>query len=321
MRFKRITFLVVFVFTLAGLLSLSQLSLASEEGPDVGAVEEESFGDCTCEGDAVDEDAYERERGPAWARGEHPGLRGLRVAYGQVSQNPATVRAQAVLQALIEARTVTESIYLLEEATDEEGALEQGGGDEAVREALGAEIKRIKAEARRQFRERNQLAWALKKLGRALHKLGERIEAEQALVEAAGIVPQDQSVYQALSDLYAGTKGAQVPVFIKGKKMKFDVPPRIVSGRMLVPLRKFAETLGCTVDWHPEERQVVFVQGNRVVVLGVGENTATVDGEQVSLDVAAVIVNGRMLVPIRFISETLDAQVDYYAQSSMVVVS
>lgn len=331
MRFKRITFFVVFVFTLVSLLSLSQLSLASEEDPVVGAVEEESVGDCTYEGDAVDEDAYdedavdedayERGRGPAWARGEHPGLKGLRKAYANVCRNDAALRAQEVLRRLIEARTVTESVYLLEEAAGEEGTLGVTGGEEEIRQALVAEVRRIREEARRQFREKRELAWALKKAGKALCSLGERVEAERTLVEAAEMTPRDQAVYAALNDLYAGMKGRQVPVFIKGKKAEFDVPPRVVDGRMLVPLRKFAETFGCRVDWDPKERQVVFVKGNKVVVLGVGKNTATVNDEQVSLDVAAVIVNGRMLVPIRFVSETLDAQVDYYPESSMVVVN
>ncbi|MGQ9497489.1 MAG: copper amine oxidase N-terminal domain-containing protein [Desulfotomaculales bacterium] len=51
---------------------------------------------------------------------------------------------------------------------------------------------------------------------------------------------------------------------------------------------------------------------------GVGESTATVAGQE--LDVPAVIVNGRVLVPLRFVSEALGARVDYYPASSMVVV-
>ena len=61
-------------------------------------------------------------------------------------------------------------------------------------------------------------------------------------------------------------------------------------------------------------------QGTQVIVLGVGESTATVDGQEVELDVPALIVNGRVLVPLRFVSEALGARVDYYPASSMVVV-
>lgn len=330
---KRITIIVVFIFLMVNLLSLPQFSVACADeefsatgGTDAASVNEETYGDEAVdedayEGDNVDEDAYEQDRGPVWARGEHPSLKGLRRAYANVCRNQASLRAREVLRGLIEARTVTDSIYLFEQATGEEEDLGTLTGNEEVKQALAAEAKRIREEARRQLRERQALAWAFKKLGRSLEKLGERVEAEKTLIEAAGITPQDESIYEYLNDLYAELEGAQVPVFIKGKKTDFDVPPQIVSGRMLVPLRKFAETLGCTVDWDSSTRQVVFVRGNRVVVLGVGQNTATVDGEQVALDVAAVIVNGRVLVPIRFVSETLDAEVDYHAESSMVVVN
>ncbi|MEW6572553.1 MAG: copper amine oxidase N-terminal domain-containing protein [Bacillota bacterium] len=333
MLLKRITIFVVFIFLMMNLLSLPQFSVACAEeelsasaGTDAASVnegtyEDEAVDEDAYEEDAVDEDAYEKDRGPAWARGEHPSLKGLRRAYANVCRNQASLRAQEVLRGLIEARTVTDSIYLFEQATGEEEDLGTLTGNEEVKQALAAEAKRIREEARRQLRERQTLAWALKKLGRSLEKLGERVEAEKTLIEAAGITPQDESIYEYLNDLYAELKGAQVPVFIKGKKTDFDVPPQIVSRRMLVPLRKFAETLGCTVDWDSSTRQVVLVRGNRVVVLGVGQNTATVDGEQVALDVAAVIVNGRVLVPIRFVSETLDAEVDYHAESSMVVVN
>ncbi|MEW6192343.1 MAG: stalk domain-containing protein [Bacillota bacterium] len=40
-----------------------------------------------------------------------------------------------------------------------------------------------------------------------------------------------------------------------------------------------------------------------------------------SLDVSPTIINGRVLVPLRFISEAVDAEVDYLAESRMVVVN
>jgi hypothetical protein len=55
--------------------------------------------------------------------------------------------------------------------------------------------------------------------------------------------------------------------------------------------------------------------------LGVGKATATVDGREVGLNVPPVIVNGRTLVPLRFVSEAVNARVGYHAASSMVVVN
>ncbi|MDI6631461.1 MAG: copper amine oxidase N-terminal domain-containing protein [Thermoanaerobacteraceae bacterium] len=55
--------------------------------------------------------------------------------------------------------------------------------------------------------------------------------------------------------------------------------------------------------------------------MGVGKATATVDGREVGLNVPPVIVNGRTLVPLRFVSEAVKARVGYHAASSMVVVN
>jgi len=320
---KFILLLTAFFFLFGCLFAVPQASIAVPKwghpvfGTDwVPGDEDEAEG----ENEATDEEVYEKDRGPAWARDEHPSLQGLRRAYENVSKNGASPVAQQVLKRLIEARTVSEEIYELEETTEDEEALEAVAGNEEVREALVREAKRVRAEIRQQFGEEKALAWALKKLGKAMYKLGDRIAAEETLVEAAGIAREDKEVYEALNEMYARMPGKEMPVFIKGEKVQFDVPPRVVKGRTLVPLRKLAEALEGTVAWDAVNRQVVLSQGTKVIVLGIGKTTANVDGQEVALDVPAVIVNGRVLVPLRFVSEALDAQVDYYPASSMVVV-
>jgi len=320
---KLILLLTAFSFLFACLFAVPQASMAVPKkvhpvfGPGWVPDAEDEVED---ENEATDEEVDEGDQGPPWARDEHPGLKGLRRAYENVLKNGASPVAQEVLRRLIEARTLTEEIYGLEETTENDETLEAVVGDEEVRDTLVQEAERIRAEIRQQFREEKAWAWALKKLGQAMYKLGDRTAAEEALVEAAGIAREDQAVYEVLDEIYAGTQGTEIPVFIRGKKMQFDVPPRIVNGRTLVPLRKAAETLGSTVAWDAANRQVVLSRGTQVIVLGVGKSTATVDGQEVELDEPAVIVNGRVLVPLRFVSEALGAQLDYYPASSMVVV-
>lgn len=328
MPIKKSAFLVAFLFVFGCVLSVPRCSLAAVPGghPAFGpgwmpgdkgkSVAKEAYAR-----DTVGEEVYGKDRGPAWARDEHPSLKGLRRAYENVCRNGASVMAQNVLKRLIEARSVTDSIYELEEATGDEETLEEITRDEEVQEALVQEAKRVREEARQQFREQKALARALEKIGRALDRLGDRLSAEETLVEAAAVAPEDRAVYDALNELYKRIGSTEMPVFIEGKKIEFDVPPRIVDGRTLVPLRKFAESLGCAVEWDPVDRQVVFVQGTKVMVLGVGRTSATIDGREVGLDVPPVIVNGRTLVPLRFVSEAVDAQVGYHAESKMVVVN
>ena len=45
--------------------------------------------------------------------------------------------------------------------------------------------------------------------------------------------------------------------------------------------------------------------------MAVGSNISTVNGQQVTLEAAPVVENDRILLPIRFISETLDCKVEW----------
>ena len=56
------------------------------------------------------------------------------------------------------------------------------------------------------------------------------------------------------------------------------------------------------------------------ITLQIGNTTATVYGKQAVLDAAPVIIDGRTMVPIRFIAESLDCTVDWDAQNKTVTI-
>lgn len=100
-----------------------------------------------------------------------------------------------------------------------------------------------------------------------------------------------------------------IVVFIDGKRIYFDVPPRLEKGRTLVPLRAFFEAMGATVEWHGETQTIVATKGDTVVELILDEKVAEVNGEELTLDVPAKLEKGRTLVPLRFIGEALGGEV------------
>jgi len=107
----------------------------------------------------------------------------------------------------------------------------------------------------------------------------------------------------------------QVKVLLDGKALDFDVPPVIEEGRTLVPLRALFEALGAEVIWNPETRQVTAQKEGLTLDLTVGSREAywkgPKDGQIVSLEVPPRIIGGRVLVPLRFVSEALDCRVDW----------
>lgn len=113
---------------------------------------------------------------------------------------------------------------------------------------------------------------------------------------------------------------AGIRVELNGRQVAFDVPPRIENGRTLVPLRAIFEALGAEVNWDPEARRVIATRGATAVSLPVGGSMATVNGRAVVLDVPAQIIDGRTLVPLRFVSETLGAQVGWDGATETVSI-
>lgn len=102
------------------------------------------------------------------------------------------------------------------------------------------------------------------------------------------------------------------------------VEPQIINGRTIVPMRKIFETLGATVEWDGENRIVTGTKEDTEIKLQIGSNiaTKTVSGEtkNIELDVTPTIVDGRTLVPVRFIAESLDKTVGWDSDNRTVVI-
>lgn len=116
----------------------------------------------------------------------------------------------------------------------------------------------------------------------------------------------------------------EVSVRVDGLAVAFDVSPRIVDGRVLVPFRQVAEALGASVEWVPQAKKVV-ARGNPGsspirVELVVGQRVAYVNGAERPLDVSPRIVDGRVLLPLRFFSEALGCKVDWDSGARTAIV-
>jgi hypothetical protein len=112
-----------------------------------------------------------------------------------------------------------------------------------------------------------------------------------------------------------------IRVIIDGSPVFFDQSPAVIGGRVLVPLRGVFERLGAFVQWDQQSNTVTAVRGDTQMALVIGSRQATVNGRAVILDVPALIVGGRTLVPLRFVSEAMGARVDWDAASRAVFIT
>lgn len=107
---------------------------------------------------------------------------------------------------------------------------------------------------------------------------------------------------------------------VDGSEVTLEVAAKIVNGRTMVPIRFVAENLGFEVAWTAATKTAV-IGDNGEITLIIGAPTATVNGKTVTLDAPAMIENGRALVPLRFISESLGAEVDWDSEAKVATIS
>ena len=114
---------------------------------------------------------------------------------------------------------------------------------------------------------------------------------------------------------------ADINVTIDGKAQNYDVMPVIENGRTLVPMRGIFEALGAEVAWDDATKTVTGTKGDIKITLQIGNTAAKVNDKDTTLDVAASIVEGRTMVPARFISESLGCKVDWDDATKTVIIS
>jgi len=97
--------------------------------------------------------------------------------------------------------------------------------------------------------------------------------------------------------------------------------PRLVNGRVLVPLRTISESLNYKVNYDPGTRKITIGDDESVcIVLTVGSKQASINERNVELDILPDVRNGVTYVPLRFIAECFDAVVDWHGQECMVSI-
>jgi hypothetical protein len=114
-------------------------------------------------------------------------------------------------------------------------------------------------------------------------------------------------------------------VEVDGARVIFDdQDPVIVDGRTLIPVRGVFEEIGFNVSWDGDLQQVTLTDtlaSGYVVIITIGSSTFTTNGIAHTLDVPAQIINGRTMLPIRAVLESVSIGVDWDGSRSAVLIS
>ena len=114
--------------------------------------------------------------------------------------------------------------------------------------------------------------------------------------------------------------------FANGIPGVLDSPPIIKNNRTLLPIRAVVEAMGGVVGWNATAKTVSIQYGGNTIVLTIGSNKGLVNGTPVPIDsqnpnVVPEIINGRTMVPLRFVAESLGCQVEWVPETSTIRIT
>lgn len=98
---------------------------------------------------------------------------------------------------------------------------------------------------------------------------------------------------------------------VDGQNSSLEVPPQIITNLTYLPFRAIGEALQANVDWDNIKKAAIFKKGDIAILLYLNNNIASVNGQYVKMDGPAKIISNRTMVPLRFVSEQLGADVTW----------
>ena len=143
---------------------------------------------------------------------------------------------------------------------------------------------------------------------------------------------ENYEIWKAINELKKSINGEQdntqeeadsdeIKVTVNGEKIIFDVPPQLINNCTMVPLRKIFEAIGADVLWDGVTQTVTATKGDQKITATINNTNAYVNGALKTLNVPPVIIDGRTLVPVRFIATALGANVEWNSETKTVVIN
>lgn len=98
------------------------------------------------------------------------------------------------------------------------------------------------------------------------------------------------------------------------------VMPEIINNRTLVPVRFISENFGADTSWDADSQTVSVTGEGKSIKLVINSDKMTVDGNEISLDAAATVINDRTFIPLRALCEALDKNV-FWDSRGLIIIS
>ncbi len=111
-----------------------------------------------------------------------------------------------------------------------------------------------------------------------------------------------------------------VKVVLGERQKELPKSAMIVDGRTLVPLRGVFEAMGADVDFRQPDT-IVIRRGQMTLNMQIGTPKISIGGIEISIDVPSRLIDGATYVPLRAVTETLGADVDWVEELRTVIIT
>ena len=128
---------------------------------------------------------------------------------------------------------------------------------------------------------------------------------------------------------FGSPPSGQIPILYNDRHV-YSKPDVLKQGRVLaayarggtiyLPLRSMFEQMGATVSYDPSSQTATVTKPGATINVTVGKPEVIINGESRPLDVPPMIYHGVVLVPVRVISESMGAYVQWVSDRRLVVV-
>jgi hypothetical protein len=107
---------------------------------------------------------------------------------------------------------------------------------------------------------------------------------------------------------------------INGSNLQVE-KPYIYEDSTLVPLRVITTAFGSSIKWDDKTKTIEIKYGDQTIILSIDSMEGLLNGDTVQLPVAPQLTNGTTMVPLRFISETFGAKVEFEAETQKIKIT
>ncbi|MBP7733224.1 MAG: hypothetical protein KA140_05640 [Caldisericia bacterium] len=123
---------------------------------------------------------------------------------------------------------------------------------------------------------------------------------------------------------------AQYPLTTPPTSKFTDLRHKALNGTTYMPIRDIADLLNCTTEWDAKEKKMILNQhlpnGNaKVIECWLNKTVARIDGKEVKYNAKGTLypvsINGKTMLPLRFVAENLGASVVFDAKTKQITLT